>query len=166
REWEQPADLVLLCANGLFNVRLLMLSGIGKQYAPVTGEGTLGRNYAYQTNAGSVGYFDKAPTSTKHLLQPFHPRRLARHGGRRLQWRRVRPRAAGLTYWALDAIKPVPEESRPAAGAGMRRAPTLLAAALAADLATYIRNSWGNAAPAMPADAVRKMRDVMAERPR
>jgi gluconate 2-dehydrogenase alpha chain len=39
-------------------VRLLMLSGIGKQYAPVTGEGTLGRNYAYQTNAGSVGYFD------------------------------------------------------------------------------------------------------------
>lgn len=48
----------------------------------------------------------------------------------------------------------------------MRRAPTLLAAALAADLATYIRNSWGNAAQAVPADAVRKMRGVVAERPR
>jgi gluconate 2-dehydrogenase alpha chain len=59
REWEQPADLVLLCAYQLFNVRLLMVSGIGKQYDPATGEGTLGRNYAYQTNVGTMGYFDK-----------------------------------------------------------------------------------------------------------
>ena len=36
-EWEQPADLVLLCAYRLFNVRLLLLSGIGKPYDPATG---------------------------------------------------------------------------------------------------------------------------------
>src|SRR6202166_2062788 len=29
-EWEQPADIVLVCAYSLFNVRLLLLSGIGK----------------------------------------------------------------------------------------------------------------------------------------
>jgi len=59
REWEQPAELVLLCAYAIFNVRLLMLSNIGTQYDPVSNTGTLGRNYAYQTNAGSVGYFSK-----------------------------------------------------------------------------------------------------------
>ena len=59
REHEQPADLVLLCAYQLFNVRLLMISGIGEQYDPATGKGTLGRNYAYQTNVGTLAYFDK-----------------------------------------------------------------------------------------------------------
>ena len=49
-EWEQPADLVLLCAFQLFNVRLLLLSGIGKPYDPATGEGVIGRNYAYQVD--------------------------------------------------------------------------------------------------------------------
>lgn len=44
----QPADLVVLNAYGLHNVRLLMLSGIGEQYDPHTGKGTLGKNYAYQ----------------------------------------------------------------------------------------------------------------------
>ena len=33
-EWEQPADLVLLCAFQLFNVHLLLLSGIGTPYDP------------------------------------------------------------------------------------------------------------------------------------
>ena len=31
-EWEQPAEIVLLCAFMLFNVQLLLLSGIGKPY--------------------------------------------------------------------------------------------------------------------------------------
>jgi len=57
-EWEQPADLVLLCAYGLHNARLMMLSGIGKVYDPSTGEGTVGRNYCYQTNAGVQLFFD------------------------------------------------------------------------------------------------------------
>ena len=49
REFEQPADLVLITAFPLNNVRMLLLSGIGKPYDPGTGEGVVGRNYAYQT---------------------------------------------------------------------------------------------------------------------
>ena len=51
-EWEQPADIVLLCAFSLFNVQLMLLSGIGKPYDPQTGAGVVGRNYAYQTTSG------------------------------------------------------------------------------------------------------------------
>ncbi|MGH6860844.1 MAG: GMC family oxidoreductase [Phyllobacterium sp.] len=58
QEFFQPADLVLLCAYGLHNVRLMMLSGIGQIYDPATGEGTVGRNYCYQTNAGTQVFFD------------------------------------------------------------------------------------------------------------
>ncbi|RUZ63902.1 GMC family oxidoreductase, partial [Mesorhizobium sp. M7A.F.Ca.US.007.01.1.1] len=57
-EYFQPADLVLLCAYGLHNARLMMLSGIGKIYDPGSGEGTVGRNYCYQTNAGVQVFFD------------------------------------------------------------------------------------------------------------
>ncbi|QKT04660.1 GMC family oxidoreductase [Ectothiorhodospiraceae bacterium 2226] len=49
REYEQPAELVILCAFGIHNVRLLLLSGIGEPYDPRTGEGVVGRNYSYQT---------------------------------------------------------------------------------------------------------------------
>lgn len=48
REFEQPAELVVLCAFAQHNVHLLLLSGIGTPYDPGTGEGTVGRNYAYQ----------------------------------------------------------------------------------------------------------------------
>jgi len=59
-EWEQPADLVLLCAFQLFNVRMLLLSGIGKPYDPSTGDGVIGRNYSYQvTSSVSAWYDDK-----------------------------------------------------------------------------------------------------------
>lgn len=57
-EWEQPADLVLLCAYGLFNVRLMLLSGIGKPYDRDRDEGVVGRNYAYQTGSGSTAFFE------------------------------------------------------------------------------------------------------------
>src|SRR5271167_2902340 len=59
-EWEQPADLVLVCAYSLFNVRLLLLSGIGKPYDPARDEGVVGRNYAYQTGSGSTAFFEDA----------------------------------------------------------------------------------------------------------
>ena len=49
QEWEQPADLVLVCAFSIFNVQLLLLSGIGKPYDVASGEGVVGRNYSYQT---------------------------------------------------------------------------------------------------------------------
>jgi gluconate 2-dehydrogenase alpha chain len=63
-EWEQPADLVLICAFGLFNVRLMLLSGIGKPYDPNHDEGVVGRNYAYQTGSGSTGFFENAQFNT------------------------------------------------------------------------------------------------------
>ena len=50
-EWEQPANIVLVCAFALFNVRLMLLSGIGKPYDPQSGQGVVGRNYAYQTTS-------------------------------------------------------------------------------------------------------------------
>ncbi|WP_420963517.1 GMC family oxidoreductase [Brucella sp. IR073] len=58
QEWEQPGDLVLVCAFILFNVHLLLVSGIGKPYDPTTGTGTVGRNYAYQTDASVEMFFD------------------------------------------------------------------------------------------------------------
>ncbi|MBD8597560.1 MULTISPECIES: GMC family oxidoreductase [Pseudomonas] len=55
-EWEQPAELVVISAFIFENVRLMLLSGVGQPYDPVTNTGTTGRNYAYQT-ANSVRMF-------------------------------------------------------------------------------------------------------------
>jgi len=65
REFEQPADMILLTAYILHNVRLLLTSGIGKPYDPTSGQGVIGKNYAYQiTSSVNVFYEDK-------LLNPF-----------------------------------------------------------------------------------------------
>ena len=48
QEYEQPADLVILCSYVFSNVRLMLLSGIGTPYDHRTGKGGVGRNYAYQ----------------------------------------------------------------------------------------------------------------------
>ena len=66
-QWEQPADLMLLCAFQLFNVQLLSLSGIGTPYDPQTGKGQIGRNYTHQTVSTAVGFFDK----DKYNFNPF-----------------------------------------------------------------------------------------------
>lgn len=58
REIEQPAELVVLCAYQLHNVRLMLLSGIGKPYDPKTGQGVVGRNYSYQMMGGVSLFFD------------------------------------------------------------------------------------------------------------
>jgi len=64
-EFEQPADLVILSAYILHNVRLLLISGIGKPYDPASGEGMIGKNYAYQIDSSvDVFYEDK-------ILNPF-----------------------------------------------------------------------------------------------
>jgi len=55
-EFEQPANLVILCAFAQHNVHLLLLSGIGKPYDPQKNEGVTGRNYAYQMTS-SVDVF-------------------------------------------------------------------------------------------------------------
>jgi gluconate 2-dehydrogenase alpha chain len=57
RTVEQPADLVVLSAYQMHNVRLLLLSGIGKPYDPVSQQGTVGKNYAYQKNSGVKIFF-------------------------------------------------------------------------------------------------------------
>jgi gluconate 2-dehydrogenase alpha chain len=65
QEWEQPADLVILCAYGLHNVRLLLNSGIGKPYDPQSGTGVVGKNYAYQIMSSVDVFFDDK------LMNPF-----------------------------------------------------------------------------------------------
>jgi gluconate 2-dehydrogenase alpha chain len=57
-EYEQPGDIVIVCAYALMNVRLMLLSKIGTQYDPVTNKGTVGRNYCYQTGSGARMYFE------------------------------------------------------------------------------------------------------------
>lgn len=54
----QPADVVILAAYTFDNTRLLLLSGVGAAYDPATGEGTVGRNYAYQTLATTNLFFE------------------------------------------------------------------------------------------------------------
>lgn len=66
-EWEQPADLVILSAYTVFNVQLLLLSGIGKAYDPIANEGVIGRNYTHQTISDAIGFFD----NTKFNFNPF-----------------------------------------------------------------------------------------------
>jgi gluconate 2-dehydrogenase alpha chain len=57
-EWEQPAEMVIMCAYALHNPRLLLLSGIGTPYDPKTGQGVVGKNYAYQIVSGVDVFFD------------------------------------------------------------------------------------------------------------
>ncbi|WP_144114132.1 GMC family oxidoreductase [Paraburkholderia sp. BCC1886] len=64
-EWEQPADIVVISAYQMDNVRLMLLSGIGKPYDRDTGEGVVGRNYAYQTISGASIFFEN------ERLNPF-----------------------------------------------------------------------------------------------
>jgi gluconate 2-dehydrogenase alpha chain len=58
REFEQPAELVLLTSYVLNNTRLMLLSGIGKPYDPVSGTGVVGRSYAYQTPSSVTLFFE------------------------------------------------------------------------------------------------------------
>jgi gluconate 2-dehydrogenase alpha chain len=66
-EFEQPADLAVLCAFQLFNVQLLLLSGIGTPYDPNSGKGQIGRNFTHQTVSAALGFFDK----DKYNFNPF-----------------------------------------------------------------------------------------------
>ena len=63
----QPAEIVVLCAFGINNVRLLLLSGIGKPYDPLRNEGVVGRNFAFQNISTVSAFFDKA----SHHTNPF-----------------------------------------------------------------------------------------------
>lgn len=58
-EFIQPANVVVLTSYMMNNAKLLMVSQIGQQYDPETGQGTLGKNYAYQILPGASGFFDE-----------------------------------------------------------------------------------------------------------
>src|SRR2546423_5383619 len=57
-EFEQPAEMVLLCAYAINNVHLMLLSGIGAPYDPVAQTGVVGKNYCYQTGASATLFFE------------------------------------------------------------------------------------------------------------
>ncbi|HEY2015014.1 MAG TPA: GMC family oxidoreductase [Bryobacteraceae bacterium] len=58
-EFMQPAEAVVLATWVFNNARLLMLSGIGRQYDPVTAKGTLGKNCTYAVHVGLQLFLDK-----------------------------------------------------------------------------------------------------------
>lgn len=58
REMEQPADIICLTSYMLNNVRLMLLSGIGRPYDPASGKGVVGRSYAYQVQAVARLFFE------------------------------------------------------------------------------------------------------------
>ena len=64
REYEQPAELVILCAFAQHNVHLLLLSKIGQPYDPKANQGVTGRNYAYQITSSVNVFLDE-------ILNPF-----------------------------------------------------------------------------------------------
>ncbi|WP_306118857.1 MULTISPECIES: GMC family oxidoreductase [unclassified Roseitalea] len=55
----QPADIVCMCAYSLWNVHLMLVSGLGEPYDFRNRTGTVGRNYAYQTLAAATVFFEK-----------------------------------------------------------------------------------------------------------
>lgn len=63
----QPADLVVLCAFSLFNVHLMLVSGIGTPYDPVADTGTVGRNYSYQNLNRVTMFFDETHQANQFI---------------------------------------------------------------------------------------------------
>jgi gluconate 2-dehydrogenase alpha chain len=57
-EYEQPASMVLLTAFAINNVHLMLLSGIGAAYDPVSEKGIIGKNYSYDTGTGARMFFE------------------------------------------------------------------------------------------------------------
>ncbi|HEY1857100.1 GMC family oxidoreductase [Acidocella sp.] len=64
-QFEQPANLVLVCSFSFNVVHLMLLSGIGEPYDPVSGKGVVGRNFAYQCTSGVQVKLDN------RILNPF-----------------------------------------------------------------------------------------------
>ena len=57
-EYEQPAGIVLLTSYVFGNVQHMLLAGIGEPYDHATGAGVVGKNYAYQFEAGASAFFE------------------------------------------------------------------------------------------------------------
>ncbi|MDG0792914.1 GMC family oxidoreductase [Cohnella ginsengisoli] len=64
-ELVQPADIVVVTSYVFNNVKLMLMSGLGKPYDPASGTGVIGRNYAYQVLKGNAaGFFDDKQFNT------------------------------------------------------------------------------------------------------
>ena len=57
--WEQPAEIVILASYILTNVHMMLTSKIGQPYDHQTGQGVVGKNYAYQTTSSVDLFYDK-----------------------------------------------------------------------------------------------------------
>lgn len=57
RQFEQPADVVVLASYVFTNTKLLLTAGIGRPYDPQTRRGVVGKNYCYQTLSGVPVFF-------------------------------------------------------------------------------------------------------------
>tara|TARA_R110002049_G_scaffold232379_1_gene404971 strand:+ start:24518 stop:26302 length:1785 start_codon:yes stop_codon:yes gene_type:complete len=63
----QPADTICMNAYALWNVHLMLVSGLGKPYDPETRSGVVGRNYSYQTVAGVDAFFDDSVKTDPYM---------------------------------------------------------------------------------------------------
>lgn len=57
-EYEQPANIVVLSSFVFGNTQAMLLAGIGEPYDRGTGKGVVGKNYAYQFEAGATAFFE------------------------------------------------------------------------------------------------------------
>jgi gluconate 2-dehydrogenase alpha chain len=64
----QPADIVAVCSFQFNNVRMLLLSGIGQPYDPVSDTGVVGRNFAFQNMATIKVFFDRNQHHTNAFI--------------------------------------------------------------------------------------------------
>jgi gluconate 2-dehydrogenase alpha chain len=64
QEVEQPADIICLTSYVLNNCKLMLVSGIGTPYNPQTGEGVVGKNYAYQAFTNASVFFEDETFNT------------------------------------------------------------------------------------------------------
>ena len=87
REFEQPAELVMLCAYSLHNAHLLLVSKIGKPYDPVSEH----RRRRQELRVSDVGVRRRV---LRRDRQSVHGRRRARTSRRRFQRRQLRSRPA------------------------------------------------------------------------
>ena len=104
-EYEQPAELVIMCAYALHNPRLLLLSGIGQPYDPRTGQGR---------DRQELRLPDRL--RRRCLLRGQDPQSVRRRGRarrrcRRIQRRQFRPQRARLHRRRLSRLL---EHQRPA----------------------------------------------------
>ena len=58
---------MILSAFSVFNAQLMLHSGIGQPYDPVSTNGTIGRNFTHQTISSVNGFFD----NKKYNFNPF-----------------------------------------------------------------------------------------------